>query len=317
MGDSLCPQCRRLLQRQADRPQQGQVRRGAAVRCRSCGRRLGSSPSPGVAGLVVVLTVGALFAAASADLIDGLARLVARPPAFPGLLGGMTPRPDPQLAPLRLLGQGLLNQLETADQNWIPTRTSLPDGGMRYEYRRRPGEPELSLAQIEALMANPPRHERERQAIRRLLGALQAVGVQIAWQIPLKPGAAAEWDHADRLIRIDPQIQDKGTVDFLRVLTHESIHVAQSCSAGGLWAPPQLLGLPADLSVELETSISESLQATAPGWEQQLEREAYANQHRVDLGSQLLQRHCRSRNAGTPSGISGFWRALGLPSQGR
>ncbi|MEB3200224.1 MAG: hypothetical protein VKK62_06830 [Synechococcaceae cyanobacterium] len=294
-----CPVCR-------EQPHRRGSRSGADLLCPRCGCRLRRRSGPGGAWLMLGLTGVALLAAATPDVVDTLASQAARSTTLPAFLERFQPPPDPRLQPLRLVRQGLLSRLAEADRSWIPTSEPLPGGGTRYLYRRRPGEPELSIAEIQALMASPPSHEQERQAIQRLLQGLQEAGVQLSLRRPLKLGAAAEWDHGARLIRIDPSVPSKGTVDFLRVLTHESIHVAQSCGAGSLGARPRLLGLPSDLSVELETQISEPLYASSPGWERELEREAYANQHRPDIGPLLLRRHCRRRPAGGPL-IGGWW----------
>ena len=174
-------------------------------------------------------------------------------------------------------------------------------------YRRRPGDPELSLDEIKALIANAPNHAAEREEIRTLLIDLQRVGVQLALAVPIKPGAAAEWDPAARTIRINPDSVGKGTVDFLRLLTHESIHVAQSCRAGQLRSTPTLLGLPTEMPAELERTVSQAIDTNTSSWELQLEREAYANQHRGELGARLIRRYCPPLKPGAGPVLAGVW----------
>lgn len=311
MGDSLCPSCRRLLgPAQAAPSPRGRRHPPAELyrshRCRFCGCRLNTNPIPGFAGLAVLLAVGAVLVSATPSMLNAWALQTARSEAFASLLATVSPPPDPRLAPLALLRKGLLSQLRAADQRWIPTSEPLPDGGTRYEYRRRPGDPELSLSEIKALIANPPSHAAELEAIRDLLTELQRAGVQIALTNPLKPGAAAEWDPRARTIRIDPQSVDKGTVDFLRLLTHESIHVAQSCSTGPIWSSPKLLGLPTQMPAELERTVGNAIATSTSSWEVQLEREAYANQHRNELGRQLIRRYCPSRGPSEPGSLAGM-----------
>ncbi|MFN9695017.1 MAG: hypothetical protein ACK550_14665 [Synechococcaceae cyanobacterium] len=265
---------------------------------------------PGFAGLAVLLTAGALLASASPSLLNKLAQQTPRSEALASVIATVSPAPDPRLAPLALLHKGLFSQLREADQRWIPTSEPLPDGGTRYEYRRRPGDPELSLAEIKALIANPPSHTSEQEAIRILLSDLQRAGVQIALTNPLKPGAAAEWDPTARTIRIEPESVGKGTVDFLRLLTHESIHVAQSCSTGQLWSTPKPLGLPTRMPPELERTVGDVIASSSSSWEVQLEREAYANQHRVDLGSELIRRYCPARQPTRPGSLAGMMSRL-------
>lgn len=311
MADSLCLSCRQLFgAAESAATRQGSRQRTAGLiranRCRFCGCRLNSRSITGFAGLAVLFTAGALLASASPSLLNELAQKAARSDALASVIVSLSPAPDPRLAPLTLLQKGLLSQLREADQRWIPISQPLPDGGIRYEYRRRVGDPELSLAEIKALIANPPSHASELEAIRTLLTDLQRAGVQIALTTPLKPGAAAEWDPTARTIRIEPQSVGKGTVDFLRLLTHESIHVAQSCSTGQLWASPKLLGLPTQMPAELERTVRDTLASSTSSWEVQLEREAYANQHRIELGSALIRRYCPARQPPRPGSLAGI-----------
>lgn len=179
-----------------------------------------------------------------------------------------------------------------ADAQWRPRSEPLPNGGTRYVYRKRPGEPDLSLAQIKALMANPPRFEVERQVIVNLWRQLRGLGVRLKLEQPRKLGAAGEWDPAARTLRIKPQVVAKGSTEFVRVLNHEAIHVAQSCSGGSISAAPRPLGLPEQLPPRLQTVLQEPTYARADARERLLEREAYANQHELQLGLTLLRIHC-------------------------
>ena len=148
------------------------------------------------------------------------------------------------------------------------------------------------------MISNPPDHDQERQAIGDLLSTLDRAGVQVELTEPRKTGAAGEWDHGARTLRIKPAVVEKGTVDFAHVLNHEAIHVAQSCAAGGLRALPRVLGLSREVSPELQVHLDDPLYAGASDWERDLEREAYANQRRLDLGATLVRTHCRLRQAG-------------------
>lgn len=256
--------------------------------------------------------------------LTGLALLLA---ALPDLLQGRAPRPspvhtlatmgqatapaplDPALRPLALLEDGLLERLEQADQAWLPRAEPLPDGGTRYVYRRRVGEPELSLPQIRALIANPPSRERERASIVALLTKLEQVGAAVGLIEPIKPGAAAEWDPMARTLRLRPDVPDQGSLAFARVLNHEAIHVAQSCAAGGVGASPRPLGLipgPATSGQPRSTQVGQPSQRTAAAnealrdpvysdvspRERRMEQEAYALQNDLDVGLKLLRIHC-------------------------
>jgi predicted SprT family Zn-dependent metalloprotease len=228
-------------------------------------------PLPALAGLMVALGFG-------------LAALPPRP--------GATPEPVPS-PPEPLQPEALLQQLAVADVSWTPRAETLPDGRIRYQYKRRQGDPDLSLAQVHALMANPPDFGRERATIAELLALLAQAGVRVQLSQPLKPGAAGEWDPQSRSLRLKPDLLERGSHQFALVLNHEAIHVAQSCRRGGIGAQPRPLGLGEQLSEELQGVLREPVYQRASAAEQRLEREAYANQHRLELGPLLLRSHCR------------------------
>lgn len=186
----------------------------------------------------------------------------------------------------------LLQQLAAADQQWLPRAETLASGAIRYHYRRRAGEPMLSVAELQTLMANPPSFGAERLAIGELLAVLTAAGVRLEMTQPRKSGAAGEWDPAARTMRIQPRVVSKGSLEFARVLNHEAIHVAQSCRNQGLRSSPRPLGLPTQIPPHLSEILNEPLYRTAPERVRELEREAYANQERLTLGAQLVRRHC-------------------------
>jgi len=200
----------------------------------------------------------------------------------------------PAPAGLEGLDKGMLfHALAEADATWTPRAELHADGRITYHYKRRSGDPPLTLPEIRRLMADPPRFEVERQAIRQLLQVLRLAGVRIQLAQPRKAGAAAEWDPRNRTIRLRPDVLESGSAEFAKVINHEAIHVAQSCLNGHVRAVPRPLGLADDLNPHLESVLKEALYETAGPLERQLEREAYANQHQLDLGAVLVRSHCR------------------------
>ena len=262
-------------------------------RCRRCGRLLVAAPVlPAPVAIPLGIASLTLLLASGPDLLRGVAGLAVRYPLAPRLLERLDRPPDPSLRPTRLIERGLTRRLAEADARWMPRVEFLSDGRTRYYYRRRPGEPALSLEQIRALIDQPPTYERERQDVAELLGSLQDAGVQLALTRPRKRAAAAEWDGAARTLRIDPGVVAHGSVDFARVLNHEAIHVAQSCAGGSLRATPRSLGLTRELTPELAEQLNQPTYAEASPAERDLEAEAYANQNRLGLGQTLVGRHC-------------------------
>jgi hypothetical protein len=269
-------------------------------RCGRCGDLLEPTPRHGrawgLAGGVAALVLGG---AALSGLLEPMGSLPEQAPAITTrLLERFDPAPDPSLRPMALIEGGLLEDLKEADRQWIPRAEPLAGGGTRFLYRRRAGEPELSVDELQALIDAPPDHSEKRRAIAELLSVLEQAGVQVQLAEPRKTGAAGEWDHAARTLRIKPAVVDKGTVDFAQVLNHEAIHVAQSCAAGGLRSVPRTLGLSQEVPAELRLHLDDPLYAGASDWEKALEREAYANQRRIELGATLVRSHCRVSGTG-------------------
>jgi hypothetical protein len=215
-------------------------------------------------------------------------------PAVSG--GSVVPSPR-SLPPQTLLDSStqaaLLAQLTAADREWLPRVERLADGRNRYVYKRRAGEAPLSLEQVKALLRNPPSFDREHGAIRQMLGSLERSGVVVLLEQPRKTGAAGEWNPRRAELRIRPDVPGKGSVEFARVLNHETIHVAQSCRGGGLRAQPKPLGLSRQLDARARQHLAEPLYAKASARERVLEEEAYAGQGQLSLGTQLLAAHCR------------------------
>ncbi len=247
--------------------------------------------------LTLGLVTLALFVAALPDLLREAAVLTVPPTR---LLRSVQRQEDPRQRPAAPSAMGeflsqpsLLSKLENADRDWVPKAESLSDGTVRYLYKRRPGDPELSIAEIRALILDPPSYLAERRAIADLLGLLQSSGVVVLLREPIKRGAAAEWDPQERSLRIRPDVPGRGSVEFARVLNHEAIHVAQSCAAGGLDAAPRILGLTVTRTPTLAAQLQEPLYASASEAEKAMELEAYAHQDRLGVGLDLVKRHCQ------------------------
>jgi hypothetical protein len=187
----------------------------------------------------------------------------------------------------------LFTKLEEADAQWLPQEELLPDGSTRYLYKRRAGEPDLNVAALRALISDPPTYDEERQAINSLLETLRKAGVRVMLSPTLKKGAAAEWDHRQGMMRIQPHVTDKGSLDFLRVLNHEAIHVAQSCRAGSLYARPQPLGIPVASNPTTQTTLAISIYADVSHEEKLLELEAYGLQNDIYRAHDLVSKECK------------------------
>lgn len=187
----------------------------------------------------------------------------------------------------------LLSQLALADRQWTPQEEILGDGSKRYLYKRRADEADLSIEDLRKLIESPPSFDREQQEILKLLQTLRRAGVLVLLTEPRKKGAAAEWDHRIGTLRIQPKMTEKGSADFLRVLGHEAVHVAQSCMAGDLKARPKTLGLVLANPEQLKQKLSDPVYSDASRWEQALELEAYATQDDSSRIRQLVVNKCK------------------------
>ncbi|TVS06545.1 MAG: hypothetical protein EA413_03815 [Cyanobium sp. PLM2.Bin73] len=276
--------------------------------CQHCGgplrRRVPAGPLllggvPLVAGLLVALGFGLGAMPSGHQRLQRLTGLELPPVEElklpldpPASLAALVP--PPAAAGLEGIDKAtLMDRLAQADAAWVPRAERLPDGRTRYHYKRRSGEPQLSVAEIRSLMVNPPSFGRERLGITELLGVLGDVGVRVQLSQPRKLGAAAEWDPRARSLRIKPAVVDSGSTEFFQVLNHEAIHVAQSCRNGHVRATPKPLGISERVPAELAPVLNDPLYREASELERRLEREAYANQHMVGFGADLVRRHCR------------------------
>lgn len=248
--------------------------------------------------LLVLMLLGGHLLARRADHPPSVSTPVAPEEAIdtdesPDALRVATSGSDFSLTPDR--DAGLFAQLSAGDRAWIPRAEPIPGGGTRYFYKKHADQPPLTVDQIRALMLNPPTFETEQRTIRSLLDTLRVSGVAIILGPPRKQGAAGEWEPGKATLRIRPDIPAKGSREFVRVLNHEAIHVAQSCSNGTLKARPQPLGLPRNLNQQAMRHLNEAIYSKVSVAERVLEEEAYANQERLGLGTQLVASHCRSK----------------------
>jgi hypothetical protein len=186
----------------------------------------------------------------------------------------------------------LFAQLEEGDRDWLPRQQRLPDGRIRYVYKRRIGDPPLSPQQLEALLRDPPRYEREHRTIAILLAQLRHLGVTLTLQAPRQPSASGEWNPRTATVRIRADVPSGGSRLFALVLNHEAIHVAQSCQGGGVRLPPVPLGLPRSLGPQERKLLADPAYRQASPRVLHLEQEAFANQANLALGPSLLSSRC-------------------------
>ena len=186
----------------------------------------------------------------------------------------------------------VLKVLRHNDQQWLPRLVQLPNGTVRYKYKRRSGEPTKTLNQLKEITKNPPSHDQEQQAIKQLLYELNRAGATVVIAPPKQASAAGEWNPRRGELRIRQSVVRQGTIDFAKVLNHEAIHTAQSCAGGSIRSQPKPLGISRAISAKDKRKLNQSLYSDINLKQRVLEEEAYANQGDLKAGRNLLIEHC-------------------------
>jgi hypothetical protein len=245
----------------------------------------------------VALTTAAIAALFAPHLLEHLNSKFTKKLPLTGLSGSISPQAPVNRMTDSLDANELFIKLENADAQWQPQEELLPDGSTRFLYKRRVGESDLSVSELRSLINDPPTFQTERQAITNLLETLRQAGVRVMLTPTIKKGAAAEWDHRDGVMRIQPQVTEKGSLDFLRVLNHEAIHVAQSCRSGSLVAKPKALGVTVLDDKAFRSTLDNPVYANVSVEEKILELEAYSLQNDVTTANTLVSKECKVKNS--------------------
>jgi len=95
-----------------------------------------------------------------------------------------------------------------------------------------------------------------------------------------------------KTILLDPKIVDSGTMMFHNILSHEAIHVAQSCSAGALDLQPKRIGLPLSFSPAMDTKLSHHVYSDNTEEALYMEREAYSYAKESGAALYLIDKYC-------------------------
>jgi hypothetical protein len=283
-----CPACDCLPVRYKKKPKN-------PPHCVRCGRQLIklSRFSTGYRWVVGLAAAGAAILFAP-HVLESMADSHRENAIIMGLTGRLAPEEAMERMVESIDSNDLLAKLEEADLQWHPREELLPNGSVRYVYKRRAGEPDLSVSELRSLVDSPPSFDEERIQILALMSTLREKGVRVLLTPTTKKGAAAEWDHRRGVLRIQPEMADKGSLDFLRVLNHEAIHVAQSCKGGSVRAKPKALGMKINNPEKLESIFKDPVYLNSSNWEKGLELEAYHMQNDREKASQLLEDLCKT-----------------------
>jgi len=186
----------------------------------------------------------------------------------------------------------LLSLLKKYDLKNAPKKNII-DGKIIYKYKRSLNEPKKTIKELENLIKNPEDTTKYEKFIIRSFLYLSTNGINIYIQELNSNGPSALWSHGNKSIFINKRSLENGTANFAYLLSHEMIHVSQSCKAGAFDAYPVLIGLnifnPKEkYKKNLENVIYKDLT------EEQimLEIEAYANQEKLLNTIEIFKNFC-------------------------
>ncbi len=186
----------------------------------------------------------------------------------------------------------ILETLKRYDKKNAPKKVIL-NGKIKYTYKKLPNEPKKSIQEIEDLINNPLKTEKYEIFIKKAFLYLISNSIKIYIKDLGGNDLSGQWIHKDKSLIINKKILKEGTKTFAYLLSHEMIHVSQSCKAGGFNSYPTLLGLflkePESFYYKyLESDIYQDLTKR----EIMLEIEAYANQRKILQTMNLFKYYC-------------------------
>ena len=186
----------------------------------------------------------------------------------------------------------LIINLYKADKKLTPKLIHNNNGTSSYRYLKKPGEGEISLEEIkERMILGPNSYQKEREDILNLLKRINELKINNKLDY-IKSGALGLWIPSDDTIVIDYRVVEMGSPTFLNVLSHEAIHVAQSCFSGSRNKFPKRIGLPLEYSTELNLNLSHNLYSKKSEEVINLEREAFTYAKEEGVAVRLLKEFC-------------------------
>ena len=184
-------------------------------------------------------------------------------------------------------------KLYNADKKLKPKLIHNNDGSSTYRYIKRPGEGEISLEEVkERILLGPNFYIKDRESVINLLKRINELKINNKLDF-IESGALGLWVPSDDTIVIDHRVVEMGSPTFLNVLSHEAIHVAQSCFSGSRNKFPERIGLPLEYSTELNLNLSHNLYSMKSEDVINLEREAFTYAKEEGVAIKLLNEFCQ------------------------
>ncbi len=182
--------------------------------------------------------------------------------------------------------------LYIADKKFTPKVIHNNDGTLTYKYIKKLGEDNISLEEVkERVSLGPNFYKKDREDVINLLKRINELKINNKLDY-IDSGALGLWIPSDDTIVIDYRVVEMGSPTFLNVLSHEAIHVAQSCFSGSRNKFPERIGLPLEYSTELNLNLSHNLYSKKSEEVINLEREAFTYAKVEGEAIRLLNHFC-------------------------
>ena len=182
--------------------------------------------------------------------------------------------------------------LYNADKKLTPKLIRNNDGSSFYRYVKKPGEGKISLEEIkERVLLGPNFYQKERENVINLLKKINELKINNKLE-NIDNGALGLWIPSKETIIIDYRVIEMGSPTFLDVLSHEAIHLAQSCSSGSRNKFPERIGLPLEYSTDIKLNLSHNLYNNKSKEVMNLEREAFTYSKVEGVAIKLLDYYC-------------------------
>jgi len=187
----------------------------------------------------------------------------------------------------------ILEILRKYDVKNSPKKIVNKDGSTTFFYRRLEDEPEKNLQEIKKLFENPPNMKKYQNFIRKALLALIDNNVRIQIKDLNNKDLSGQWIHKNRQMLINKNSLIEGSKYFAYLLSHEIIHVSQSCKGGSFSSYPVLLGLKKNESNKsFLKKLNKPIYKNLTSNEIQLEIEAYSNQKNINNSLRAFKYFC-------------------------
>jgi len=189
----------------------------------------------------------------------------------------------------------LFQTLSKYDNKFKPKISYSSDGRVQYKYFKiNPNNLDLDAQEIESRIKNFNfLFSKEKQEIIKLIDKLNEIGVLIILgDIQNMQGISGYWKPKNQTIVIDNSIIKAGTYIFHDVLSHEAIHVAQSCASGSVSSNPTRIGLPLNFSNRMNRHLSHQFYIKNSQEGLYIEQEAYSHSKEIGTAYNLLNQLC-------------------------